>query len=308
MRHAQHIPHIPSAVAPRARLAEWAGAVPDLPSQVRQDIRAELALRPVSFVQRVGPATEPEIASTALAARAIARIDQMAARTVGQSLFAAQTAPGAPPASGWQSAMAEPHVGFRAEPHAGFRSTPHARPEIRRHTASGPRRRAINGGARDGGELPDKLTGRAPLAGWSSPIATPQAGFVQVLPKSMPGEQAQFLRDVAPPARRGIEAPARPTTVPASRKLHELAAMIDTDRNGPLMAAGSDATSFSDIDRTTSASFSPLRGGDKLLFAGPVAATAAPAISTHSLIDPIGFAEQMRVALIEDARRHGIEV
>jgi hypothetical protein len=282
--------------------------VRDLPSQARRDIRAELALQSVSSVPRFGPATKPEIASTALAARAIARIDQMVARTAGQSLFAGP-APGATPASGWQSAMAEPRIGFRAEPQVGFDIESHTRPEIRRHPSSrssGPRRRTIDGGAPAGNELSDKSTGRAPLAGWSSPIAAAQAGFVEVLPQAIAGEQTQVLRDVVPTLRRSIPAP--PTTVPASRNLRGPSTMIGTERNGSLMAASAEATLSSDIDLTTSASFSPLRAGNKLLFTGPAAAKAAPALSTHPSIDPIDFAEQMRIALIEDARRHGIEV
>ena len=64
----------------------------------------------------------------------------------------------------------------------------------------------------------------------------------------------------------------------------------------------------SGVDRAIYPSFPSPRASEKLFFTGPETSRPAPDATRRPLIDAIDFAEQLRVALIEDARRHGIEV
>lgn len=276
------------ATAPRARLAAWAGTVRGLSPIPRQDIRAELGLERAPGVPRLEPPMSGrQFASTALAAHATARIDRAVSRILGRPLFAPRATSGTPGTTGWQAMIAEPvAVSVIEQPGLG---------ESVRELASGER----------------PADRPAPFTGWDSPIAMPQPGSVASLSETMLAEETDLARTERPtdPSPRPVtKRVTAPFESPAERG----------ERPGafapPMFAGGSVANKPSGVapaphaDHRSFASLSYPRAEEKVALTGPVAAALVGRGAVPTTIDPIDFAEQLRVALIDDARRHGIEV
>ena len=200
-------------------------------------------------------------------------------------------------------------------------------------TASTILARRVN--ARAGDALADAfgsafLAGRPPLsaaAGWARTIAEPHPGLVLIdADRQLPSTALEAGPRTAPESRPGRRATAQPTassstpsmipqTEPAFTHMRPLA----TTRREGLIARNSTSAETDAVDGTpvldpptTTAHFGALTALDRRHgYLPPVAAPLSVAESRaeeRHRFDPLEFAEHVRVALIDDARRYGIGV
>jgi hypothetical protein len=158
----------------------------------------------------------------------------------------------------------------------------------------------------------DRLTDRPALfTDWNSPIAMPQPRFGARLSEARLAEEADFAKTDRPtdPSLRAVRKHVTPPLEsPAERGEHP------GGFAPPIFAGRSAASEQPDVapaphaDHRNFASLSYPRAKEKVTLTGPVAAAFAGRGAILTAVDQIDFAEQLRVALTDDARRHGIEV
>ena len=308
------------ASASRPQLTAWAGTVRELPGAVRPDIRAKMGLeaRPAGQ-DSPPPLTIPRIASAAVGVRADAGVNATVARIAGQPLFAPGTATLAPGASGWKSAMGTREIDF-----AGGLPTGQ---NVGRRSEARPARRASTDDAATPvatGVSPERSGRRGLSNGWDTPIAPPQPGFVPAPAQAVLARETELPGPGSSASPRFGLAMVPDVNAPLSSAFDASLAMLpgatESERGAatrmfvPAIEASSFATAEaagllpSGVDRAIYPSFPSPRASEKLFFTGPETSRPAPDATRRPLIDAIDFAEQLRVALIEDARRHGIEV
>ena len=178
---------------------------------------------------------------------------------------------------------------------------------------------------------PAFLAGRPPLsaaAGWARTIAEPQPGLVLIdADRQLPSTALEAGPRTAPEPGLGRRATAQPIassstpsmipqTEPASTHMRPPATtrregLIARDSTSAETDAAADGTPALDPP-TTTAHFGALTALDRRHgYLPPVAAPLSVAESRaeeRHRFDPLEFAEHVRVALIDDARRHGIGV
>jgi hypothetical protein len=136
------------------------------------------------------------------------------------------------------------------------------------------------------------------------------------VPISKPTEGARpplaSLTREAAAADRAAERIRRPnratpqTVAPALPKPQRSHPFAGPGRRAGVTAATAETNPRSNADVATPTS--RMAPGEKLVLTGPAATAPVADRVPRPVIDPIDFAELLRAALLQDARRHGIEV
>jgi len=272
-------PALPTGAIGRPRLAALAGDVSRALRGVsgRRRLALDLLQPPLdSEARKVAPdlltARSASISNAALEKRVSARLDRSLARAF-RRLLPQDEAPGTASPSGWQHRLGDPEPDLvLAAAGAPIAAAPATTADVR--TAAAPaqsRQPAIAASTADFLRWPPSAAGAE-----SNPMTLAPSG-----PRVPAG--GPFHRQPTPAAE--------PTLPPHDRA----AAMVPSASNAPAAIGPATALASAAADK---------QGEPRA--SGPDAASRP--VSDRVRIDPLEFAEQLRLALIRDARRIGIEV
>jgi hypothetical protein len=325
-----------SAAMSRAQLTALAGKLPHAlrnPSSPARD--TDRLIRSLGATTDTGDdrkrmTMDAASSSAALARRLTARLDRVVTRSFGRPLSATISPGGPVGAMGWNVAMAAPASNLvLAAPDVSSSVTPSSAVDpvalpLRQDLNQPPKTSGMASAARSQSNANDSS-----LMSWRRPIAAaepaltlspPDTSAVEIAATAAatPTAGAQPLRRETLPRRRH----AIPFDAPSSRQLSD---PWPASRSGAQAGAGATpelATASVQIDRGGAPAagaepagirpepFQPLpvAPGHPRAPRAAAGASGAPWAATRSAFDQVEFAEFLRRALVDDARRYGIDV
>jgi hypothetical protein len=299
-------PALPTGAIGRPRLAALAGDVSRALRGVsgRRRLALDLLQPPLdSEARKVAPdlltARSASISNAALEKRVSARLDRSLARAF-RRLLPQDEAPGTASPSGWQHRLSDPEPDLvLAAAGAPIAAAPAGMADVR--TAAAPaqsRQPPIAASKADflrwppsaaGAESNPYPLGEPHARSWRRRISSPDPQLT--LAPSGPPAIATERVSAGGPVRRQPTPAAEPTLPPHDRA----AAMVPSASGAPAAIGPATALASAAADK---------QGEPRA--SGPDAASRP--VSDRVRIDPLEFAEQLRLALIRDAHRIGIEV
>jgi hypothetical protein len=313
-------PALPTGAMGRPRLAALAGNVSRALRSVSGRGRRPLDLLQLpldSDARKIAPdlltARSASISNAALEKRVSARLDRSLARAFGRPLPQA-AAPAAATPSGWQRRLGDPAPDLvLAAAGAPIAAVSAAATDVRTPLAPARSRQPVIGapeadflrappGAAGADKSDPSPLGESHARSWRQPISPPdpQLTLVPFGPLAITTERV--------PAAGPVRREPTPAPEPALSRHDRAAAMVPSvpSASGAAMVQSPSGQATSGIEAAKAfASGAPDTRGKPRAAGSDVASRP---ISHRARLDPIEFAEQLRLALIHDARRMGIEV